>query len=153
MEKPPRYEILGQEGKVCKLNKALYGLNQSPRAWYIRIDSYLFQNGFNMQRAYCIPRWMRKVRFELFVCMLMTWFSNSFNWFVQMRHGKWILNEWCRSHEVFPWYWSEYGIEVNQSDNCIFISQSKYANDIWRGLTWKIVNKLDNTNCHTTRIK
>ena len=31
VEKPPRYEIEGQEHKVCKLKKALYGLKQAPR--------------------------------------------------------------------------------------------------------------------------
>eukprot|EP00253_Pinus_taeda_P018632 PITA_18632 len=40
------YEKKGQEHKVCKLKKALYGLNQAPRAWYSRIDFYLLEKGF-----------------------------------------------------------------------------------------------------------
>ena len=40
------YEKKGQEHKVCKLKKALYGMKQAPRAWYSRIDSYLLENGF-----------------------------------------------------------------------------------------------------------
>jgi hypothetical protein len=35
------------------LKKALYGLNQTPIAWYSCIDSYLTQNGF--QRSECDP--------------------------------------------------------------------------------------------------
>ena len=31
---------------VCKLKNALYGLNQSPRAWFSRLDNYLKQQGF-----------------------------------------------------------------------------------------------------------
>ena len=31
---------------VCRLKKALYGLNQAPRAWYSRIDGYLQKMGF-----------------------------------------------------------------------------------------------------------
>ena len=36
----------GQEDHVCKLKKALYGLKQAPRSWYIKIDSFLAQQGF-----------------------------------------------------------------------------------------------------------
>jgi hypothetical protein len=31
---------------VCKLKKSLYGLKQSPRAWYGRIDNFLQSLGF-----------------------------------------------------------------------------------------------------------
>jgi hypothetical protein len=41
---PQGYEAPGKEHLVCRLNKALYGLRQAPRAWYERIDSLLLQN-------------------------------------------------------------------------------------------------------------
>eukprot|EP00253_Pinus_taeda_P024371 PITA_24371 len=47
VEQPPGYEVDGQEHKVCKLKKALYGMKQAPRAWYSRIDAYLIENGFD----------------------------------------------------------------------------------------------------------
>ena len=31
---------------MCKFEKSLYGLKQAPQAWYIRIDAYLIDNGF-----------------------------------------------------------------------------------------------------------
>ncbi len=31
---------------VYKLNKSLYGLKQSPWAWYAHVNTYLLQNGF-----------------------------------------------------------------------------------------------------------
>ena len=31
---------------MCKLKKSLYGLNQYPRAWYQKIDTFFIQNGF-----------------------------------------------------------------------------------------------------------
>ena len=31
---------------VCKLSKSLYGLKQSPRAWYAKMDRFLLSLGF-----------------------------------------------------------------------------------------------------------
>ncbi len=35
---PKGFEVLGQEEKICKLLKALFGLKQAPQAWYEEID-------------------------------------------------------------------------------------------------------------------
>ena len=34
MEQPPGFVAQGEYGKVCHLQKSLYGLKQSPRAWF-----------------------------------------------------------------------------------------------------------------------
>ena len=39
MEQPPSYEVVGEEHKVYRLKRTLYGVKQAPRAWYNRIDS------------------------------------------------------------------------------------------------------------------
>ena len=46
MVQPKGFEQEGKENHVCKLKKSLYGLKQSPRAWYQKIDTFLIQNGF-----------------------------------------------------------------------------------------------------------
>eukprot|EP00253_Pinus_taeda_P029432 PITA_29432 len=41
--------ILGNDGKlVCRLNKALYGLRQAPRAWYYHLEKYLHKRGCSL---------------------------------------------------------------------------------------------------------
>ena len=46
MTQPPGFKVAGQEQKVCRLVKALYGLKQAPRAWYMKINQYLIDHGF-----------------------------------------------------------------------------------------------------------
>ena len=36
---------------VCILQRALYGLKQAPWAWYSRIDSYLWEMGFQQSEV------------------------------------------------------------------------------------------------------
>jgi hypothetical protein len=44
---PPGFIQQGEEKKVLKLHKALYGLRQAPRAWNLKLDSVLHQLGFS----------------------------------------------------------------------------------------------------------
>nr|GEX13166.1 hypothetical protein [Tanacetum cinerariifolium] len=44
---PPGFEDLNFPDKVYKVEKALYGLHQAPRAWYETLSTYLLDNGFH----------------------------------------------------------------------------------------------------------
>ncbi|KAD5803210.1 hypothetical protein E3N88_14570 [Mikania micrantha] len=46
MTQPLGFEDHSRLGHVCKLKKAIYGLKQSPRAWYGKIAEFLEVNGF-----------------------------------------------------------------------------------------------------------
>jgi len=46
VEQVEGFEVQDQKTHVCKLKKALYGLRQTLRAWYERIDDYLMKLGF-----------------------------------------------------------------------------------------------------------
>src|SRR4051812_48020135 len=46
VKQPPGYVQEGEEHKVLKLHKTLYGLRQTPRAWNIKLDSTLVSLGF-----------------------------------------------------------------------------------------------------------
>jgi len=49
MEQPPGFVAQGENAKVCRLRKSLYGLKQSPRAWFGRFSQVLAQ--FGMQKC------------------------------------------------------------------------------------------------------
>ncbi|GJV16207.1 retrovirus-related pol polyprotein from transposon TNT 1-94 [Tanacetum coccineum] len=46
---PPGFEDLEFPNKVYKVEKALYGLHQAPRAWYETLSTYLLENGFRRE--------------------------------------------------------------------------------------------------------
>nr|GFB77641.1 putative ribonuclease H-like domain-containing protein [Tanacetum cinerariifolium] len=43
---PPRFQDPEIPAKVYKVEKAMYGLHQAPRAWYGTLSNYLLTNGF-----------------------------------------------------------------------------------------------------------
>ncbi|RVW19501.1 Retrovirus-related Pol polyprotein from transposon TNT 1-94 [Vitis vinifera] len=47
LEQPPGFVAQGEYGKVCRLKKALYGLNQSPRAWFGKFSKEIQAFGMN----------------------------------------------------------------------------------------------------------
>uniref|UniRef100_A0A2N9F358 Uncharacterized protein n=1 Tax=Fagus sylvatica TaxID=28930 RepID=A0A2N9F358_FAGSY len=46
MDQPPGYVVAGSEHLVCRLQKTLYGLKQSPRAWFDRFSAVVLGYGF-----------------------------------------------------------------------------------------------------------
>ena len=46
MDQPEGFKVAGQEGKVCKLNRSIYGLKQASRSWNLRFDEIIKTYGF-----------------------------------------------------------------------------------------------------------
>ena len=51
IEQAEGFEIFSSELHVCRLKRALYGLKQTPRAWYTHVDSYFTRLGFTKSEA------------------------------------------------------------------------------------------------------
>lgn len=47
VDQPLSYIKEGSEHKVYKLKKTLYGLKQTPRAWYSKIEAYFLKDSFH----------------------------------------------------------------------------------------------------------
>ena len=45
------FPVKGKKELVCKLNKSLYGLKQSPRMWYHKFDTLIRGLGFTRSKA------------------------------------------------------------------------------------------------------
>ena len=50
MEQPPEFVAQGESGKVCRLHKAIYGLKQSPKAWFSKFSEVVLK--FGLQRCH-----------------------------------------------------------------------------------------------------
>ena len=55
MQQPNGFVEKGQEHKVCKLLKSIYGLKQSSRQWYLRFHETVRSNHFEMMdKDHCV---------------------------------------------------------------------------------------------------
>jgi hypothetical protein len=55
MKQPEGYVVKGKKELVCKMEKSLYGLKQSPRMWYKKIDTYMLRLGFTRSKEnHCV---------------------------------------------------------------------------------------------------
>jgi hypothetical protein len=46
MKQPEGFVVPGKEHCVCRLKRSLYGLQQAPRQWYKRFDSFKVKHGY-----------------------------------------------------------------------------------------------------------
>uniref|UniRef100_A0A2N9FM87 Reverse transcriptase Ty1/copia-type domain-containing protein n=1 Tax=Fagus sylvatica TaxID=28930 RepID=A0A2N9FM87_FAGSY len=60
------FQIKGQEGKVCRLKKSLYGLKQSSRQWYLKFHQAILDIGYEMSHLdHCVYVWRDKEKLAL----------------------------------------------------------------------------------------
>jgi len=73
MTQPKGCVVPGQENKVCKLLKSLYGLKWVPKQWHEKLNSGLLCDSFIPNDAdNCVYSKSENVNVSLYVCMWMT---------------------------------------------------------------------------------
>lgn len=126
---------MGQEDKVYKLKKALYGLKHTPRACYSIIDSCLLQNSFN--RCNNVPTLYTDMNEKgeiLIFCLYVDDLIFTGDLAIDL-----FKRDMKKEFEMIDLGLMKYflGFEVNQSDSGVFIFQSKNANDILKRFNMK----------------
>ncbi|GJW68188.1 putative ribonuclease H-like domain-containing protein [Tanacetum coccineum] len=145
---PPGFEDLQFPDKVYKVEKALYGLHQDPRAWYKTLSTYLLENGF---RRGTIDKtlFIKKNKGDILLVQVyvddIIFGSTKKSLcveFEQMMHKRFQISS-MRELTFFL------GLQVKQKDDGIFISQDKYVAAIWNKFdfaTMKTANTPIKTN-------
>lgn len=110
--------------KVCKLNKSLYGLKQSPRCWNSKFDSVLKKFGLvNSKADQCV--YVGTINGEN--CYLCLYVDDGLIFSKNRSTIKELINDLQSIFEVktFP-VRNFVGMEIMKSDSFIFIHQSSY---------------------------
>ena len=130
MEQPPGFVTQGESSLVCKLRRSLYGLKQSPRAWFGKF-SQVVQN-FGMKRSeadhsvfYCNTSHGKCVYLVVYVDDIVIT-GNDDGKISQLKQH---LFDHFKTKDLGSLKYF-LGIEVAQSKEGIVISQRKYVLDI-----------------------
>ncbi|GJT35188.1 putative ribonuclease H-like domain-containing protein [Tanacetum coccineum] len=126
---PPGFEDPEFPDKVYKVEKALYGLHQAPRAWYETLSTYLLDNGF--QRGQIDKTlFIKRVKGDILLVQVYVddiIFGSTRNElcseFEKMMHKKFQMSS-MGELTLFL------GLQVTQKNDGIFISQDKYMEEI-----------------------
>nr|GEY47736.1 putative ribonuclease H-like domain-containing protein [Tanacetum cinerariifolium] len=126
---PPGFEEPDFPDRVYKVEKALYGLHQAPRAWYETLLTYLLENGFQrgmIDKTLFIKRDKSDILLvEVYVDDIIFGSTRKemCTEFEKMMHKKFQMS-FMGELTFFL------GLQVKQKEDGIFISQDKYVNEI-----------------------
>nr|GEU99290.1 uncharacterized mitochondrial protein AtMg00810-like [Tanacetum cinerariifolium] len=126
---PPRFEDPDFPYIVYKVEKALYGLHQAPRAWYETLSMYLLDNGFyrgKIDKTLFIRRHKDDILLvQVYVDDIIFGSTKKelCNAFEKMTHKKFQMSSMGELTFFL-------GLQVKQKQDEIFISQDKYVAEI-----------------------
>ncbi|BBG94223.1 transposable element gene [Prunus dulcis] len=124
------YVKKGWEDKVYRFRKALYSLKQAPRAWNNKIDHYFQQTRFI--RSLSEPSLYLKKEGTHDFLILCLYVDDLIYTSTTPRLAEVFNKNMMKEYEMTDLCTTRYflGIQVQQSDERIFISQEKYAENL-----------------------
>nr|GEU51646.1 hypothetical protein [Tanacetum cinerariifolium] len=126
---PPGFEDPNFLDKVYKVEKALYGQHQAPRAWYETLLTYLLDNGFHrgqIDKTLCIKRHkddILLVQVYVYDIIFGSTKKELSTDFEKLMHDKFQMSSMGELSFFL-------GLQVKQKSDGIFISQDKYVAEI-----------------------
>ncbi|KAI3707500.1 hypothetical protein L6452_26084 [Arctium lappa] len=126
---PPGFENPKFPDRVYKLKKALYGLHQAPRAWSDTLSTYLLKNGFErgiIDKTLFIKRKKKDILLvQIYVDDIIFGSTKAYmcKEFEELMHNRFKMSSMGELTFFL-------GLQVKQKEDGIFISQSKYVQDI-----------------------
>ncbi|GJY98448.1 putative ribonuclease H-like domain-containing protein [Tanacetum coccineum] len=145
---PPGFEDPQFPDKVYKVEKALYGTHQAPKAWYKTLSTYLLENGY---RRGTIDKTLFNKKDRSDILLVQVYVDDIIFRsikkslcveFEQMMHKRFQISSMGELTFFL-------GLQVKQKDDGIFISQDKYVAAIWNKFdfaTMKTANTPIKTN-------
>nr|GEY24476.1 hypothetical protein [Tanacetum cinerariifolium] len=125
----PGFQDLEYPARVYKVEKAMYGLHQAPRAWYGTLSKYLLSNGFQRgtidQTLFIRKQRGNFILVQVYVDDIIFGSSNPHlcREFEAFMHEKFQMSAMGELNFFF-------GLQVLQIEKGIFLSQDKYVGDI-----------------------
>ncbi|GJV84896.1 putative ribonuclease H-like domain-containing protein [Tanacetum coccineum] len=146
---PPGFEDPEFPDRVYKVEKALYGLHQAPRAWYETLSTYLLDNGF--QRGQIDKTlFIKRVKGDILLVQVYvddiifgSTRKEMCTEFEKMMHKKFQMSSMGELTFFL-------GLQVTQKDDGIFISQDKYVDEILKKFGFSTV-KTTSTPMETSK--
>ncbi|GKB93462.1 putative ribonuclease H-like domain-containing protein [Tanacetum coccineum] len=126
---PPGFEDPDFPDRVYKVEKALYGLHQAPRAWYETLSTYLLDNGFQrakIDKTFFIIRDKGDILLvQVYVDDIIFGFTKKSlcTEFEKIMHKKFQMSSMGELTFFL-------GLQVKHKEDGIFISQDKYVTEI-----------------------
>ncbi|KAK8930958.1 hypothetical protein KSP39_PZI016350 [Platanthera zijinensis] len=126
---PPGFVNPTYPSHVYFLNKALYGLKQAPRAWYETLSSFLLENKFSRGKI-DKTLFLREVKGKILLVQIYvddiifgSTDNNLCKKFSKLMQGKFEMSSMGKLKYFL-------GLQVKQSEDGIFISQTKFTNEL-----------------------